>query len=117
MYTEAITELEKARSSFPNVLLFEMELGHAYALAGRKSDALKQLQELNELAKIRYVPAIYIATIRAGLGDKDEAFRWLDQAAADHSDGLAFISVDPAADPLRSEPRFADLVRRIGLPQ
>src|SRR5262249_3966985 len=117
MYAEAITELEKAHSSFPNVLLIEMELGHAYALAGRRGDALKQLQDLRELTKSRYVPAIYMAKIYAGLGDRAEAFRWLETAAEQHSDGLAFLSVDPTTDSLRSDPRFQSLLRRLHLPQ
>jgi tetratricopeptide (TPR) repeat protein len=117
MYVEAITELEKAHTVFPNVLLFKMELGHAYALAGRKSDALKQIQDLGELAKNRYVPAFYMAAIYTGLGDKDDAFQWLENAAEEHSDGLAFLGVDPAADSLRSDPRFQALLRRMGLPK
>ena len=117
MYVEAITELEKAHTAFPNVLLFKMELGHAYAMAGRKSDALKQIQDLGELAKNRYVPAFYMAAIYTGLGDKDDAFQWLDNAAEEHSDGLAFLGVDPAADSLRSDPRFQALLRRMRLPE
>jgi tetratricopeptide (TPR) repeat protein len=117
MYTQAVTQLEKAHASFPHILLIEMELGHAYALAGRRSDALKQLEALRELSKSRYVPAIYMAKICAGLGDNDEAFHWLDKAADDHSDGLAFLNVDPTIDSLRSDPRFQDLLRRLRLPQ
>ncbi|HKW33340.1 MAG TPA: tetratricopeptide repeat protein, partial [Candidatus Acidoferrum sp.] len=116
MYAEAVTEVEKAHATFSNVLLFEMELGHAHALAGRKNDALKEVQYLGELAKSRYVPAFYTAAIYIGLGDKDEAFQWLEKAAEEHSDGLAFLGVDPAADSLRSDPRFQALLRRMNFP-
>ena len=115
MYAEAVAELETAHAAFPNVLLFEMELGHAYALAGRKRDALKQIHDLDELAKSRYVPAFYVAAIHTGLGNKDEALQWLEKAAEERSDGLAFLGVDPAADSLRPDPRFQALLRRMNL--
>jgi|SRR5215470_15478432 len=102
--------------SFPSILLIDMELGHAYAVAGRRNDALNRLQDLSELAKSRYVPALYLASIYEGLGDKSEALSWLEKAAQERPDGLAFLRVDPESDSLRSDPRFQDLLRRMGLP-
>jgi len=70
-----------------------------------------------ELSVRSYVPPYNIATVDAALGDKDEAFAWLDRAYADRSFYLTWIKVDPQMDSLRLDPRFADLMRRVGLPQ
>ncbi len=91
-------------------------LAHAYAVAGKKGQATKLLNELKDLAKQRYVPAFHIATICAGLGDKEQAFAWLEKAYEEHSGWLIFLKIDPRLESLHSDPRFADLVRRIGLP-
>jgi hypothetical protein len=80
-------------------------------------DRVNSIQDLGELAKNGYVPAFYMAAIYTGLGDKDDAFQWLENAAEEHSGGLAFLGVDPAADSLRSDPRFQALLRRMGLPE
>jgi hypothetical protein len=58
-----------------------------------------------------------IALVYAGLGDKDDAFAWLEEAYKTHSEGLTNLKIDPCLDPLRSDPRFADLLRRTGLTQ
>ncbi len=92
------------------------ELGHAYALSGKKSEAEKALKELKDLSKRTYVAAYYIAIVYAGLGEKKEALAWLDKAYADRVCFLIFLNVDPELDSLRSDQRFQDLVRRVGLP-
>jgi hypothetical protein len=75
------------------------------------------LDELKGLSKERYVPAFSFAVIYLGLGEKDQAFAWLEKAYEDRSSLILFLKGDPIWDPLRSDPRFADLLRRIGLPQ
>ena len=90
-------------------------LGGAYALSGRRVEAQKTLEELKTLAKQRYVPPYYIATIYQDLGEKDQAFEWLEKAYADRSWDLTFLRVNPSLDSLRSDPRFADLLRRLKL--
>jgi len=73
---------------------------------------------LNDLSKQKYVSAVLVAMIYAGLGEKDKAFEWLEEGYDDRSIGLANleeIKVDPAYDPLRSDPRFQDLLRRMNL--
>ncbi|HEU4766360.1 MAG TPA: tetratricopeptide repeat protein, partial [Pyrinomonadaceae bacterium] len=90
-------------------------LGLVYALAGRKDDANKILNELLELNKRRYVTPAAFVNIYVGLGQKDEAFVWLEKAFQERSNYLAYVKVFPILDPLRSDPRFVDLVRRIGL--
>jgi tetratricopeptide (TPR) repeat protein len=117
MFDEAIEELQKAitisGSSTPLLAL----LGHVYAVSGR-SDKTERgtLGELRrERAKQGYVPPFYFALIYAGLGEKDDAFEWLGKAYDERSSFLVWLSVDPVFDSLRSDPRFTDLLRRIGL--
>jgi TolB-like protein/DNA-binding winged helix-turn-helix (wHTH) protein/Flp pilus assembly protein TadD len=92
-------------------------LGLVYGLAGRKGEATKVLNELLELNESRYVTPAAIVNIYIGLGDKDQAFVWLEKAYQERSNYIAYLKVFPIVDPLRSDPRFADLVRRVGLPQ
>lgn len=87
----------------------------AYARAGRRKDALRTLAELKARQKAGYVPAGSFVIAYIGLGDNEQAFAWLEQAYKEHSNILQFVKVHPLFDPLRSDPRFADLVRRIGL--
>jgi hypothetical protein len=92
-------------------------LAHIYAVSGRKTEARNILAELQRLSEHEYVPATDIALIYAGLGEKDQSFAWLDKAFEEHSFTLSNVKVEPRFAPLRSDPRFADLLRRIGLPQ
>ncbi len=113
MYKEGIGELEKASSASPTAPIPLSWLGYAYALAGRRADAQKVLKQLSELAKQEYVPAVDRARVYAGLGEKDKAFEWLENGLEDRSTGN--IRVEMPWDPLRSDPRFADLLRRMNL--
>jgi TolB-like protein len=93
-------------------------LAHAYALIGRRADAEKILGELERQSKSSYVSPYTIATIYAGLGDKEKAFEFLEKAYQERSSDLPyFLKADLRIDTLRPDPRFADLVRRVGLPQ
>jgi DNA-binding winged helix-turn-helix (wHTH) protein len=92
-------------------------LGLAYAVAGRKDEANKVLNELLELNKRRYVTPAAFVNLYIGLGDKEQAFVWLEKAFQERTNYLAFLKVFPILDPLRSDPRYVDLVRRIGLPR
>ena len=115
MYKEAIAQLQKARELSGEDPETIAELGYAYALAGRRAEAQDVLNEMNELAKRRYFLPYFFASVYTGLGDKDQAFAYLEKAYDVSHPGLALVNVDPKFDPLRSDPRFADLVRRIGL--
>lgn len=96
--------------------VFVAALGHAYGLAGDRAAALKSLAELTARArKGEYVPAIYFVAVYTGLGDHEQAIHWLEKAYDEKVEYLIFLNVEPMADPLRSDPRFQDLVRRIGL--
>lgn len=89
----------------------------AYAHAGRRKDALRLLAELHRRRSKEYVPAGAFVNAYLGLGDKEEAFVWLEKAYKEQSNILQFLKVHPYFDPLRGDPRFADLVHRVGLDQ
>ena len=90
-------------------------LGHAYAVAGRPSEARKILDDLHRLAEERYVLPYGFALIHVGLGEHDVALAWLEQAYEERNSWMPFIQVEPRLDPLRSDPRFQDLLRRMNL--
>ena len=111
-WKDAIAEYERAAQLDDDGLA---NLGHAYALSGRRDDAGKVLRQLEEAAKRRYVSPYEFAVIYAGLGDHSQAFQWLERSYQDHSPDMTNLKLDPLLDPLRSDPRFANLVRRVGL--
>lgn len=87
----------------------------AYARAGRRKDALRLLAELQKRRKSGYIPAAAFVNAYVGLGDNNQAFAWLNQACQEQSNILQFLKVHPWFDPLRHDPRFAALLRRVGL--
>lgn len=91
-------------------------LGYAYARAGRRNDAQNVIAQLKERSKHAYMPPVYMAVVYAGLGQKQEAFEWLERGYRVHSRDLLELKYYPQFATLRSDPRFADLVRRVGLP-
>lgn len=92
-------------------------LGHAYAVSGKRNEALKVLGELQGQARQKYVSPYFIALIYTGLGEKEQAFAWLEKAYEQRHPYLILIKVEPVFDSLRSDPRFAELMRKVGLPQ
>ena len=114
---EAIPVLEKAVSIMDRSPGSIGMLATAYAHAGRRTQALRLLGELKRRRQTTYVPAgAFISTCLA-LGDYDQAFAWLERAYQEQSNVLQVLKVDPFFDPVRADPRFADLVRRVGLDQ
>jgi TolB-like protein/DNA-binding winged helix-turn-helix (wHTH) protein/Tfp pilus assembly protein PilF len=111
----AITAFQKAVEFSGGNTAFKSNLAHAYAVAGRRSDALAILNELKDRSKHEFLNPSEIALIYVGLDQKDQAMVWLEKAYEGRFDPV--ILTWPAFDPLRSDPRFQDLVRRIGLPQ
>ena len=113
-FPEAIAEYRRAQqlSDDPFVLAY---LGHAFAASGKRAEALKTLNQLKAIARQRYVPAYGFAIVYAAIGEKDHAFEWLEKLYQDRAFDIAYINVDPFFDQLRTDPRFADLVRRVGL--
>ncbi len=99
------------------VLPFVNTLGHACGVSGRTREAQTVLTQLKEMSEQSYVSTYFIATVYLGLGKKDETFEWLNKAYDDREQWLIYLKVEPKLDSLRSDPRFADLVRRVGLTQ
>jgi tetratricopeptide (TPR) repeat protein len=88
-------------------------LGHTYGLAGRSDKARAALAELRKVAAERYVPAYWFALVHAGLGERDQALRYLERAFEERSTILAYLLIDPRLGPLRREPRFIALAKRL----
>jgi TolB-like protein len=111
MYKEAIAELLQVHHS----PIGFGHLGNAYARAGYKAEAHRAIQKLMEPSRhgVRNYAA---ALVYAGLGEKDPAFEWLERAYRVHDQGMCYLKVDPPLDPLRSDPRFQDLLRRMNFP-
>ena len=117
MSKEAVEEFEKALVISPGDAMALSGLGYAYGVAGRRGEAQKVLDKLSELSKQKYVPAWSQAVIYTGVGEKDKAFEWLEKAYDERSTttGLCVMKVSPLFDSLRSDPRVADLLRRMNL--
>ncbi len=115
MFEPAIAEFQQAIALSGESPVIQAALAHAYAVAGKRGEAQKALDGLKELSSRRYVPSYPIAGIYAGLGDRDQAFRWLEKAYEERDNGLPYLKVDPILDVLRRDERFAALVRRVGL--
>jgi TolB-like protein/DNA-binding winged helix-turn-helix (wHTH) protein/Tfp pilus assembly protein PilF len=116
MHPEAIAALRSALNSLERDPEIEGELGHALAVAGRRAEALAILEGLGHLSATRYVSPYSVALVHAGLGNRDQALAWLDKAYAERSDYMPYLRLEPMLDGLRSDHRFAALVRRVGLP-
>ena len=113
----AIAECQRARDIETTIPWPRAVLAHAYATSGRKREAEQILKQLKDRSGQSYVPAYNFAEIYIGLGDKEQALASLEKAYADRSMLLTFLKVDPEFDSLRSDRRFKDLLRHIGLPQ
>jgi len=114
-FHDAILEYQKARQLNDDPWVLAL-LGHVYAVSGKRDEALKTLEELKALSKKRYVSAYSFAVLYAGLGEKDQAFQWLEKSLQDREGRINRIKVEPLIENLHSDPRFPDLVRRVGLP-
>jgi TolB-like protein/Flp pilus assembly protein TadD len=115
-YAQALPDFESARGRLPTNVMVLADWGHSYAVSGNARDARRIIEELAALSRRRYVPSMGVALIHNGLGDRDRAFQWLDNALRERSDWLIYLNVDPRFDPLRADPRFRELQRRVGLP-
>jgi len=109
-FDEALVELERARELKQFQLQF---LGWVYARAGRTEEARTVLSELHQLARESYVSPTFFAMVHAGLGENDRTFELLEIALADRDPGLLYLRYYPEWDPIRDDPRFAELISRI----
>ncbi len=110
---EAVVELQKAATIDPSSTHALGALGRAYAMLGQQGQAQKRIEELKELSRRRYVPPHTLALIYTGLGEKDQAFAWLEKAYEARDPGWSWaLKANPLWDSLCSDPRFADHLRR-----
>ena len=115
-YGAAIAEFQKAAELSSGAMIYIAALARGYAAAGKKDEALKIYEQLKRPGE-KYVSPYWMAQIAAALGKKNEALDWLEAAWAGRATWMVILSVDPALDPLRSDPRFQDFVRRTRLLQ
>ena len=111
-YEDALSELRKAQGPTQAATA---AIGHVYAVSGRKAEAEKILDDLTARSQAEYLPPTYVARIHVGLGQRDEAIAWLEKAQALHDAHLTLIGAEPLFDPLRQDPRFVSLLRRLNL--
>ena len=112
---EAIAMYQKANELSPDDAWIMGILGHAYAVSGRAQEAERLLDELKGLSGRRPIAPYNLAVIYAGLGEADRAFEWLEKARLHRSSPMMFINIEPFFDDLRPDPRFQDLLERMGL--
>jgi TolB-like protein/Flp pilus assembly protein TadD len=115
-FDAAIKEFEAARAfggEHPGPIAY---LVHASGLAGKVSDAKRYLADLKSAANRRHVSPYFFALAHVGIGENEKSFAWLEEAYQERSGWLVNLNIDPALDLIRSDPRFVDLLRRVGLP-
>ena len=115
MYDEAIAEFQKAVNLSGGSPLMKAELANVYGAAGKRAEAERILEDLKLQGKQRPGSGYLFALVYVGLGDTDKTFESLEQAYEERAEFLVYLNVDPRMQSLRSDPRFADLIRRIGL--
>jgi len=116
MHEEAITEIKKAVALSAGNTRVLATLAYAYAISGRRGEALKVLNDLRARSKQSYVSPYFIALIYAGLGENDRTLEWLEKAYQERHPYLVHLKVEPVFRNLRANPHFQDLLRRIGFP-
>jgi serine/threonine-protein kinase len=112
----AVTEGEKGVKLSGDSPLMRAALAHTLAAAGRTSEAVQMLDDLTELARQKYIAPYFFAGIHIGLGENERAIEYLEKSYEEHSHWLIYLHIDPSMDGLRQDPRFQDLLRRVGLP-
>jgi serine/threonine protein kinase/tetratricopeptide (TPR) repeat protein len=115
-YDLAITAGEKSVNLSGGSPLMRAALAHTYGKAGRVADARHVLDDLTELAKVKYVAPHFLAGIHIGLEDNERAMEYLEKSWDERCHWLIYLHIDPSMDDLRSDPRFQDLLKRVGLP-
>jgi tetratricopeptide (TPR) repeat protein len=114
-FASAIATIENAPIALNDPVTLSAA-AHAYGKAGERRKALEILSELERQSSQEYESVFHIAQIYLGLGDHEQALAWLEKACDERSVWLIWLGVDPKFDPLRSDPRFKELLRRVGLP-
>jgi tetratricopeptide (TPR) repeat protein len=115
-FAEAASEAQEGVRLSENGPRFVALAGYAYAKSGQTQEAQKVLTKLEATSRNEYVAPTHFALVYAGLGQKDKMFEWLEKAYQDRDVILTQALSDPVLAPLRGDPRFVDLIRRVGLP-
>jgi serine/threonine protein kinase/Tfp pilus assembly protein PilF len=116
-HQEALAESRKAVALNPVSPMFKAGLGYVHAQLGQPDAARQVIRELTTVSTLRYTPALAFAVVHLGLGEPDQALDWLEKGYEERFIRLAYLRREPVWDPVRGDPRFQDLVRRIGLPE
>jgi len=116
LHSEAVNELKKAASLSGDSPLYTAQVAVALAVEGRSGDALRIAHELEAISRKRYVSPYGLAQIYAASNKNEDTFKWLQAAYEDHAVWMGYLAVDPIFDRYRSDERFKDLLRRVGLP-
>jgi serine/threonine-protein kinase len=116
LFELAIAEGEKGVTLSGGSPLLRAALAQTFGTARRREEAIQILDDLTKLAKQKYVASYFFAGIHVGLGEDDRAIEYLEKSYEEHSHWLIYLHIDPGMDALRSNPRFQDLLRRVGLP-
>jgi DNA-binding winged helix-turn-helix (wHTH) protein/TolB-like protein len=114
MAEEAIAELREEANKPDTLPILKALLGYSYAKAGRTAEAVTILNGLKDTPPKRFIPSFGIALVYVGLGQNEQALEWLEKARTERDPFMVYIKMDPNFDTLRGDPRFADLVRRVG---
>jgi tetratricopeptide (TPR) repeat protein len=114
-YEEAISSHEQSSELRDQSGELSPFLAYIYSLSGKRAEAQKRLNNIIEYSKQNFVPPISIAGVYVGLGEKEEAFFWLEKGYSQNDALLNYLKMDPTFDPLRSDPRYTELLRKIGL--
>jgi len=112
LFADALADLEKSR---PAATWYWSMLAYVYGRSGQQAQAQRALEKLQELNRKQQVDPSAFLWAYIGMGNKDQAFAWFEKAYSQHSNALTTLKVDPIYDPLRSDPRFQNLQRRVGL--
>ncbi len=116
-YDEALAEYRKTREVSGDTPQISAHIAHALAVSGKKSEARALLADFNQRVTRQYIPPYSIALVHIGLGETEAAFAWLEKAFADHSSEMIYFKIEPMLAPLRSDSRYQDILRRMGLAQ
>ncbi len=116
-YDEAIAEISRAYASSDSSLEYLAQLGHVYARIGKTEEAMNILNRFLQLSKDQYVAPYFIGQLYTGLGKTDEAFTWFNRAVDEHANAMEYLRLDPTFDPIRNDPRFTVLMKKVGLEQ
>ena len=116
LYRQVDAILQPALAAAPTEPAVLAMAGHEYAVSGRPSQARAMIARLQQVKAKTYVSPLYLALIYIGLGERDQAFFWLDQSYEERSEYLVYLGTDPWADPLRDDPRFFSFMQKLGLP-